>query len=316
MKCLFLSIALLPTVLFGQYAELMPLESDQGLSFVQSQVQTSSDSISSLKKVLYPTLIGSTAAASTLGLYFVWYKDYPMESFHFYDDIQQWGGMDKLGHSASAYGLAEIIALGAKPFGYSTKAANTIGAASAFGFLSCIEVLDGFSAGWGFSPWDAAANAAGASLFYFQQQAWAEQRIRFKFSWWPSGIAPLNPSLLGNGFPSTLLKDYNAQRYWLSLSPMSFSKNSDKKRFSWLAIALGYGIDGYVGARANEGDYMFIPRTQHLYLAPDIHWSKIPSRHKFLRALFHALDYIKVPAPTLEFGWGNKTEMRFHWLFF
>lgn len=316
MKTISLYLTLLPCLLFGQYADFKPNGGFSAALIGESQIQKSADSNHAFKKVLYPTLIGSSAAVASLGLYFVWYKDFPMESFHFYDDIQQWGGMDKLGHAASAYGLAELIALGAKPFGYSSRAANGIGALSAFGFLSCIEVLDGFSAGWGFSPWDAGANAAGAGLFYLQQQAWAEQRIRFKFSWWPSGIAPLNPGLLGHGFPSTLLKDYNAQRYWLSLSPMSFSKNPDKKRFSWLAIALGYGIDGYVGARANEGDYMFVPRSQQLYLAPDIHWSKIYSRHRFLRGLFQALDYIKLPTPTLEYGWGDKTGMRFHWLFF
>jgi len=313
---LVLCIAFLPGLLMGQTFVAKPMDILNDESPLQGSCQVYSDSSFRKKKVVFPVLIGSSAAAATLGLYFLWYKDYPMESFHFFDDVQLWGGMDKLGHAGSAYGLAEMVALGAKPFGYSAKEANAMGAISALGFLSCIEVLDGFSKGWGFSPWDALANTGGVGLFYFQQQAWAEQRIRIKFSWWPSNIARLNPLLLGDGFPSTLLKDYNAQRYWLSVSPMSFSKKTTKKRFGWLALAVGYGIDGYVGARANEGDYMYIPRTQHLYLAPDIHWSKIPSRHRFLRGLFHALDYLKFPAPTLEFGWGDQTRLRFHWLFF
>lgn len=267
-------------------------------------------------KTGYTIFLGTAAVAATGGLYFLWYRDYPMESFHFYDDLQQWGGMDKLGHFGSGYGLAEMAGMGAATCGYSPQQSNRIGALFSFGFLTGIEVLDGFSKGWGFSPWDAIANAAGVSSFYLQQEIWKEQRIRLKFSWWPSEIAQWNPNLLGAGFPATLLKDYNAQRYWLSFSPMSFSKNPARKKFAWLAIAVGYGIGGYVGARANEGDFLYLPRTQHLYLAPDIHWSKIPSRHRFVRGLFKALDYIKIPAPTLEFGWGDQTGMRFHWFFF
>lgn len=267
-------------------------------------------------KRFYPIAVGASAVSAMGGLYFLWYKDYPMESFHFYDDLQQWGGMDKLGHLGSGYGLAEMVALGAVPCGYSQTQAANMGALFSMGFLTGIEIIDGFSTGWGFSPWDALANGSGVGLFYLQQRFWKEQRIRLKFSWWPSGIAQWNPNLLGDGFPATLLKDYNAQRYWISISPTSFSKNPKRKKYSWLAIAFGYGIGGYVGARANEGDYMHVPRTQHVYFAPDIHWSKIPSRHRFIRTVFKALEYIKLPSPALEFNWGHKTGMRFHWLFF
>jgi hypothetical protein len=311
----FCSLFFIP-FLHGQTAFCEPFSSVKFESSVGFDEKSGSDSARKWIKPAYPIFLGTAAASAMGGLYFLWYKDYPMESFHFFDDLQQWGGMDKLGHVGSGYGLAEMAAIGAEASGYNSKQANRMGAAFSFGFLTGIEVFDGFSKGWGFSPWDALANGSGVGLFYLQQKCWKEQRIRLKFSWWPSGIASWNPNLLGDGFPATLLKDYNAQRYWLSVSPSSFSKNLNRKKFSWIAIALGYGIDGYVGARANEGDYMHVPRTQHFYLAPDIHWSKIPSRHRFVRGLFRALDYIKIPSPTLEFGWGDQTGLRFHWLFF
>lgn len=122
-------------------------------------------------KIGYPIFLGTAAAAATGGLYFLWYRDYPMESFHFYDDLQQWGGMDKLGHFGSGYGLAEMAGMGAASCGYSPQQSNRIGALFSFGFLTGIEVLDGFSKGWGFSPWDAIANAAGGGRFTYSKKS-------------------------------------------------------------------------------------------------------------------------------------------------
>ncbi|OJU23360.1 MAG: hypothetical protein BGN92_03335 [Sphingobacteriales bacterium 41-5] len=50
------------------------------------------------------------------------------------------------------------------------------------GFLTVIEILDGFSNKWGFSWGDMAANVFGAGMFQGQQLLWNEQRIKFKFS--------------------------------------------------------------------------------------------------------------------------------------
>ena len=43
---------------------------------------------------------------SMTGLYFAWYKSYSSEAFHTFDDGAEWEGMDKVGHSLTAYTLS------------------------------------------------------------------------------------------------------------------------------------------------------------------------------------------------------------------
>ena len=47
---------------------------------------------------------------------------------------------------------------------------------------STVEVMDGFSAEWGFSWSDMAANAIGMGTFVAQEAIWDEQRIILKIS--------------------------------------------------------------------------------------------------------------------------------------
>ncbi|PWU03962.1 MAG: hypothetical protein C5B52_02360, partial [Bacteroidetes bacterium] len=45
-------------------------------------------------------------AGSYVALNQAWYADYPKSSFHFFDDWDEWGKMDKLGHMWTAYNVA------------------------------------------------------------------------------------------------------------------------------------------------------------------------------------------------------------------
>jgi hypothetical protein len=55
---------------------------------------------------LVNTVAGTLYPVTMFGLYQLWYKDYPMESFHFFDDSGEWLQMDKAGtwlpHTTSA----------------------------------------------------------------------------------------------------------------------------------------------------------------------------------------------------------------------
>ena len=102
-----------------------------------------------------------------------------------------------------------------------------------------------------------------------------------------------------------MLKDYNAQTYWLSANIKSFFPNS--KWPSWLNIAVGYGADGMFGGfenkwtdeSGNEVTRYDIPRVRQFYLAPDVDFTKIKTRSKFLRTTFELLNSFKFPAPTI-----------------
>ena len=41
---------------------------------------------------------GGTYAIGSAGLYWTWYKDYPSQKFHFFNDLAEWNQVDKAGH--------------------------------------------------------------------------------------------------------------------------------------------------------------------------------------------------------------------------
>jgi hypothetical protein len=200
-----------------------------------------------------------------------------------------------------------------------------IGGLSGTVFLATVEILDGFSSGWGFSLGDLGADLAGSGLFIAQELMWNEQRIQVKFSFHRNSYN--DPSLdsranemFGNSTIERMLKDYNAQTYWASINLRSFYKRS--KLPSWLNIAVGYGADGMFGgteniARDKNGTIIFnrgdITRYRQWYLAPDVDLIKIKTKSKLLKATFFLLNSLKFPAPSLGF---SKKGVEWNWLHF
>lgn len=267
-------------------------------------------------------VLGGNAIAYTgtmLGLYNLWYKQYPLEKFHFFNDNKEWLQMDKVGHSFSCYyeGVAGIEMM--KWAGYSKKQYSIIGGSYGFLIQTGVEVLDGFSAGWGASVGDIAANTFGASLAISQSLAWDEQRIWMKYSYSASPYAQVRPNVLGSNFPERVLKDYNGHTQWLSANVNSFLKE-DTKWPKWLNIAVGYGADGMVGGHDNtytiDGVYYdktaVYTRARQFYLSPDIDLTRIPVHKKGLRTALIMLNCLKFPMPALEYH--TNEGMKAHWI--
>lgn len=267
-------------------------------------------------------VIGGNAIAYTglmSGLYFLWYADYPMSNFHWFNDNQEWQQMDKVGHAFSCYyeGVAGIEMM--KWAGFSNKQSALIGGSYGFFIQTGVEVLDGFSDGWGASWGDMSANAFGAALVISQELAWQEQRIWMKGSYSHSPYAQYRPNVLGSNFPERFLKDYNGQTYWLSGNIKSFFPES--KWPSWLNIAVGYGADGMVGGHDNifesEGtayDYSNIARSRQFYISPDIDLTRIKTENKFIKGSLVVLNAVKFPLPALEYH--TNEGLKGHWIHF
>jgi uncharacterized protein YfiM (DUF2279 family) len=268
-------------------------------------------------------VIGGNAIAYTsmmVGLYSLWYKDYPLEKFHFFNDNREWLQMDKVGHAYSCYneGVAGIEMM--KWAGYSKKQYSLIGGAYGFVIQTSVEVFDGFSAAWGASLGDVAANALGTGLAISQSLVWDEQRINMKYSFTHSPYAAYRPNALGGNAAERMLKDYNGQTYWLSANINSFAPNS--KWPQWLNMAVGYGADGMVGGHDNTFESQGISynynsifkRERQFYLSPDIDLSRLKTKRKGVRALLIVANSIKFPMPTLEYHTGNG--FKGHWVRF
>jgi hypothetical protein len=232
----------------------------------------------------------------------LWYADYERSNFHTLNDNNEWLQMDKLGHAFSAYQMGKHGAQLLNWSGADKKSQLLYGATLGFGFLSAVEVLDGYSEEWGFSWGDILANASGSGLYIGQELLWKEQRIALKYSFHQTKYAKLNPEKLGNGILEEVLKDYNGQTYWLSGNLHAFFNES--KIPKWLNIAVGYGGERMlkgVESTGNEGLSGFSPYRQ-LFLSLDLNLEKINTNSAFLKTILSVFDMIKIPFPTIEFG--------------
>ena len=254
-------------------------------------------------------------AGLMVGLNSLWYKDFPKSSFHFFNDNNEWLQMDKVGHVTTAYYVGKVGIQVMDWTGMKHRNAVWLGGSMGSIFLTTIEIADGYSAEWGFSKGDILANTLGSLLVIGEELAWNEQRIGIKFSYSPSTYPQYRSSVLGNNFQEKILKDYNAQTYWLSANVASFLKEETKFP-KWLNFALGYGADGMLGGTVNplfdeSGQPLReFKRARQYYLSLDVDLSKLTIRNKFLKMVLGGIGFVKFPSPTLEFKEGTGFKFR------
>ncbi len=277
--------------------------------------------------------LSTTAAVSysafVYGLSQYWYKNFEKSPFHFYNDNGEWNQMDKVGHTWTAYSESLYMIELYRWAGVKDKKAIWIGGLLGSSYQATIEVLDGYSKKWGASPTDILANTVGVVMVMGQELAWQEQRIQCKFSThlhkydnFTDEIQTRVLNLYGKSFAEKVLKDYNAQTYWLSVNPFHFSPNSSSNFPKWLNVSVGYGVENIFGGFENEWtvedeimiDRTDIPRLRQYYLSLDVDFTQIPTRSRFLKMFFKALNIFKCPAPTLELN--SEGKWKGYWLYF
>ncbi|MCF8238213.1 MAG: YfiM family protein [Saprospiraceae bacterium] len=285
--------------------------------------------------------IGATAYGIALvGLNTAWYADSEPTRFHTFDDWQEWRHMDKLGHIWTTYSETRWLTQGARWTGMDRSASRWTGLGVALALQTSVEILDAFSAKWGFSWPDMGANLLGAGIFATQDIIWKEQRILMKISSNPvpysadpitgingegtSSLKARAHDLFGGTFAAQYLKDYNAMTIWMSVNPASFMAKKPAWLPSWLNVAVGISGEHLYGGYANtwteddgstfQADPTTYPRMTQVFFSPDIDLSRISVRHPFWRTILHGLNFIKIPAPA--FSLDSKGRWSGHWLYF
>jgi len=257
--------------------------------------------------------VGESVAlgVTLIGLNQIWYKDYPQTNFHFINDNNQWLQMDKLGHLYSTYHLGRVGAEMLQWSGASKKEQLIYGSSLGLGFLTVVEVFDGFSQEWGASSGDIIANVTGTALHVSQELLWNEQRITPKFSFHQTKFASQRPETLGASLNEQILKDYNGQTYWLSFNIQSFTKDSFTPK--WLNLAFGYGGEGMLYGKDTEAiqNSVFQNTYRQFYLGFDVDLTKITTKSHFLKTLFSVFNTIKIPSPTLQYDEYNGVKAHF-----
>jgi len=258
------------------------------------------DSVSSFSQKRFNTVVIGSALAYTgtmIALSSVWYSKSDRQSFHFFNDANEWNQMDKAGHFYSAFQLSSIGSRMLLWSGVNKKKADIAGSIASFVVMSSIEVFDGYSSSYGASVSDIAADALGSAFYLGQQAVWNEVRIYPKYSFHQTGFASQRPNTLGNGYHEEFLKDYNGQTYWLSLDADKFFKFP-----KWLNLAIGYGASGMVYATSSVNQSNGFNSYRQYYLSIDFDLTAIKSKSKFVNSLIFFANMIKLPAPTLEFS--------------
>jgi uncharacterized protein YfiM (DUF2279 family) len=249
------------------------------------------------------TVIISSAIVYTgamIGLNSIWYSQYDKQSFQFFNDWPEWKQMDKLGHLYSAFQLSSIGSRSLQWSGVSKKKSDIAGSITSFAIMSSIEILDGFSAGYGASVSDLAANAVGSGLYLGQNLVWNEVRIYPKYSFHRTEFASQRPGTLGDGLLEEMIKDYNGQTIWLSVDVDKFIRFP-----KWLNLAVGYGAENMIYARDEQNIEQGLYPYRQLYLSLDFDLTAIKSRSKVVNTLIYFANMIKLPAPAIEFSQGK-----------
>lgn len=280
-------------------------------------LQNSPDPDTRRTKILVGTTLG-LYPVSMYWLYTQWYQDYPQSSFHFFNDNAEWEQMDKFGHAWDAYSIAKPLAKCFRWSGYNNKKSALFASGISFLYQTTIEVFDGFSAEWGFSPGDVLCNTSGVALFTLQQLEWEEQRIVLKYSFHQTEYSKYRPDVLGSNLPENILKDYNGLTYWMSIHPRSFFKKSDWLP-NWLSIGIGFGAEGMTGGKENpvEVDGNSIPsfnRYRQYFLSLDFDLARIKTKSVLLSSFFKIINIVHLPAPAIEWSPGRKA--RYHAFYF
>lgn len=275
------------------------------VSFSQSHFDrflTPSDTLNKPRRNAVAITEASIAGLSLVGLNQLWYADFDRSKFHTINDNNEWLQMDKMGHVFTSYQMGKAGAELLNWSGVSKKDQLVYGATLGFGFLTAVEILDGYSEEWGFSWGDIAANAAGTGLYVGQELLWKEQRVALKFSFHETRFAAQRPDKLGENLMEQILKDYNGQTYWLSANIHSFFKQTRVPK--WLNVAFGYGGEGMLSGNNEPFTPFFADggRNRQFYLSFDVDFSRMSIKSRVLRVFLNFVNMIKIPFPTLEFS--------------
>lgn len=248
-----------------------------------------------------------SASGTYVGVFFAldkaWYKN-GNGNFHFFNDNNNWQGVDKVGHAFSAFHLSRFSYALLKNSGMKENRAAILGGVLGAFSMMPIEYFDGFSKDYGASWGDMLANISGGILFSAQQKIWQEQRFYLKYSYHQSNLAVLRPQIFGETLQENILKDYNGQTLWLSCHANSFLKKKSKL-LNVVQISLGYGGRNMLYANPNESLLNGFTHEKTFYLSLDVAWDKIRTKHKFFKTVLNTLHLVKIPFPTLGFSQGK-----------
>ena len=216
------------------------------------------------------------------------------------NDFEYALNLDKFGHFASGVVLGEFFYEGYYWSGVSEFNSYLYAGISAALTHVGIDVKDGFSPEWGFSVFDVLAGSIGGFYPMAKRYIPAFKYFDMKWSYWINTKAYYDQSETG-----IFTDDYVNQTFWCSFKVHRLLPSGARKYWpSWLAFAVGLSIDEGVYVKGEEG-------SRELYLALDYDLESFKPKARWARTLIKSLNYLKLPAPTVQVY----PETKFFWLY-
>lgn len=149
------------------------------------------------------------------------------------------GGTDKLGHAFSNYVGTRVLARTFEAIGHPPADALRLGFITTVSAFTAVEVLDGFSRRWRFSPEDAIANVAGASVGYLlERHPGLDRTVDIRLLYRASTID-------GQRTAWDPLGDYSGQTWLLALKAEGWPAMRAQPALRHLELLVGYRASGY-----------------------------------------------------------------------
>ena len=190
------------------------------------------------QRLIASLLLGTAIYGST-----TWWKD---SSSRFRIRHENWfgadtpnGGADKLGHAYSFYVSTRIMTKSFQWAGHSQPQAIQLAGLTSATLSVGVEILDGFTEKYGFSPEDVIMNLAGigTGVILDKYPQW-DNLFDLRLKYWPSDDA----RRLNEYDPFT---DYSGQTYLLITKASGILSLRQSQWLRYLELAVGYGTRGY-----------------------------------------------------------------------
>jgi len=233
--------------------------------------------------------------------------------FKFQEDGNYALYLDKPGHVFSSYYASYFMTDAFLTSGLNYDTSMLLGGLMGFGYTLYIEILDGYGTNWGFSASDMIANTLGSGLYLAQNYVPFLQNFQMKFSYWPSewhGDVSRKPH-------DFFVDDYSSQTFWLSMNLHDILPEEARDYWpDWLNVAMGYAArnlcDGadptldcsystYSMLSDQYGGAIFGQRRIILALDYDLQ-RIIPEGPHWLNWLVQTVNFVKLPAPAIEYS--------------
>jgi hypothetical protein len=192
---------------------------------------------------------------------------------------------DKLGHLTFSYIGTTVYGSAFRWCGLDSVTSLWTGAGVTMAYQTYVEIRDGFSANYGFSWGDMAANTIGAALPLVQHYVPPLRSLDLQISYWPSDAYK-------SGAYNSIIDDYTSTTHWLSVNAQDIAPRAWKQWMpEWIGLALGHSVQNLDGQGGG----------QHvLYLSLDWQPHRIKGLPSWLAEALRLAHLYHLPAPAVR----------------